>query len=510
MSEELTTETLPEEPQGIVEREREPTEDITKESVQDEIDLGDGRKWLFKRRHASNMFINELNKLAVSLKNDPCLPTEVLHKDQDPEALALVSQYMTNIRKLITVMVDKASGSSIDQYSFRLTHFMRFESWLNVVARLQFATSFKIVLDTLNENLSPDSKHKWGLLSIDDNGNYHIGDQIVKPGTLVDVFTTDAQVLNKVVLEGHETLNCSKIDDISLPTFRFTDEAMLSLSEEALKARADAKVRGGEHLVGVDAWSFLNGLFYHIADPDEDVIEIIPDILTKLDYDPAIKVEDYTKLGNMLNEEDLPFGVNFGLLVSLREHYCKNVKTFYRFKDNIEQLYNNQQGFRSAISEHPYVKKNNKGAITITSIHDMRQYLEGKSKILKVRLILADGKLVDAVTIDRPITLSNFGSFTRFNSSPITFNEIIYNQTEIENKRFMRRLGNKLLGQRWVEPVNPDLFKLTDNVFDSSEVVGFVLKETRAYYFDAESDVEKDPMYKMYHELKRKLKAFSL
>lgn len=56
---------------------------------------------------------------------------------------------------------------------------------------------------------------------------------------------------------------------------------------------------------------------------------------------------------------------------------------------------------------------------------DLLQYLAGeRSKLVKLRVILATGEVVDVVTIDRRYTMEKLHIFNRFNIAGIVFTAI--------------------------------------------------------------------------------------
>ena len=486
---------------------------VPESNLQDGINGGkvvlpNGTELSYTRSKESNLYTDKLKMLVKSLRNIPCLPTEVLFKEQDPEALALTRKYVEGIAKIVEVIAKHGGHSDLPSYSFRLSHLMHLNDWLNVVVRLQFATSLKVILDTLNANLSSDAKHQWGVLEVDDDGNYLINDEVLVKGALIDVFTTDEKVLSKVIFNDHSVLNCKNIDGESAPVFHYSQQDIELLSSEDLAKRAQGGVKTlSEHLLGVDAWSFLQGVLYRISDDEEEVIDITTDIFSKLDYDPAIKIKDYTELATRLSTDELPYGLHVSLLAALRDYYCKNAKVFYSFKENIEQLYTDPVSFRKLINLDPYVKTIPQGSFVITGLPDLLRLIDGNSKVLRVKLVKADGTLVDAVTITRPFTLPTYGSFNRFNPQPVLFQRIEFTDKHKPNG-FMKRLSDKVLNKTPTK-IDRDRFTLTDETISSADIIGFIHVDSKAYYFAEDSSMEKDDKFAMYHALNKKFKRIN-
>lgn len=256
-------------------------------------------------------------------------------------------------------------------------------------------------------------------------------------------------------------------------------------------------------MLGVDAWSFLQGVLYRISDDEEEVIGIVTDIFTKLDYDPAIKIKDYLELANRLTEQELPYGLHVNLLSGLREYYCKDVNVFNRFKANIEALYLEPVQFRKCLNSDPFIKALHADHFVITGISDLLRLVDGNSKVLRVKLIKYDGTLMDAVTITRPYTLASYASFNRFNPQPILFQRIEF--TDKRKSTFMKNLTDKIMSKTPIK-LDRDQFVLLDETISSADVIGFIHSDSKAYYFSEESSIEKDDKFAMYHTLNKKFK----
>ena len=480
---------------------------VKETSAGGKVVLPNGTELSYTRSKESNLYIDKLKMLVKSLRNVPCLPTEVLFKEQDPEALALTRKYVEGISKIVEVIAKHGSYSDLNSYSFRLPHLMHLNDWLNVVVRLQFATSLKVILDTLNTNLSKDAKFQWGVLEVNENGCYMINDRPITQGTLIDVFTTDERVLSKVIFNDHSVLNCKVIEGESVPVFHYSLTEIENLSSEDLAKRAQGGVKAGEYLLGVDAWSFLQGVLYRVSLDEEEVIDITTDIFSKLDYDPEIRIKDYLELADRLRTDELPYGLHVNLLSGLRDYYCKNAKVFYEFKENIEQMYNDPVSFRKLINLDPYVKSIPPNQFIITSIADLLRLIDGNSKVLRVKLVKSDGTLVDAVTITRPYTLPTYGSFNRFNPQPVLFQRIEFTDKQKPNG-FMKRLSDKVMNKAPVK-INRDRFVLTDETISSADIIGFIHVDSKAYYFAEDSSIEKDDKFAMYHVLSKKIKRIA-
>ena len=121
----------------------------------------------FTRITDTPLFIDRAKILLRSLANRPPLPTQIMFPEQDPEALALVEKYITGIENIFKVLEKHGMNKSVESYAFRLVHFIKENDWVNIVVRLQFATSLYALFQTLNDNLSSSAKNKWGVLEYD-------------------------------------------------------------------------------------------------------------------------------------------------------------------------------------------------------------------------------------------------------------------------------------------------------------------------------------------------------
>ena len=467
--------------------------------TKDKVILPNGSELLYSRTKESSLFIDKLSLLVRTLKNETCLPTEVFFKDQDKEALALTRKYISNIGKLFNVVNEYGSATDFGSYSFRLPHMIELTSWTNIVVRLQFATSLYAIFNALNQNLVEDNSNKWGVLEYDSETKvYSINGVEVKPGSKLDIYTIDEKVISKVVFGEHDIVNCKKEEGVVLPIFHLTKEAQENLSSELLAVKYKAKLGVTDYLLGVDAWSFIQCLLYRVSDDEEEVLQIETNILSQLDYDPGMSVPEYTKLGTKLQEDDLPFGINTILLACLRDYYSKNSESFTKFAKNVYNLYENQDSFRKNIMKQPAFKNPN---TIITSIYDLLRLLDGKSKVLKVKLVKFDGTTVDAVTISRPISLTNLGAFIRLNHKMALFQRIRYTEQVKAKSNGFRDLFDKLLNNSATVLKEEDQFVLMDELVASEDIIGYVASSVKAYYFGEDSSLEKDDKFAMFYEL---------
>lgn len=478
------------------------TEQILSPSQKDSsgiIKTESGLQLPFTRSTDTPLFIERAKLLLRSLANRPPLPTQILFPDQSEEALALTEKYITGIHNIFGLIEKYGLKTSVQSYAFRLPHFLKDVDWVDVVVRLQFATSLLALKDTLNDNLSADAKSHWGVLEYND-GQYSVNGQPLNFGDVIDVFTVDEKILSKVEFSSQEIINCQAIDGNTLPVFNIPLSELQNIDYDSMQKRVSNGVKDTEHLIGVDVWSFLHGLLYRIANDDEEIIEISTEILTKQDRDPKISHKQYTEIGTLLNEQDLPYGLNHGLVGSLRDYYCKNEKVFSGFYRNIKALYDNPELFRSTLAKQGLGTE-----FVIDNVHAMTFLLDGKSKVLRVKLVMMDGSVKDAVTITRALSMTTLGAFARFNPRPLYFQEISYVQEENKTRGFLDRVR----GVNKFKPVDRDNFTLVEgNPIRSEDVLGYIVKDTKAYYFGEDSSVEKDDKFAFYHQLVKSFKNF--
>ena len=463
------------------------------------ITTENGLQLPFTRSTDTPLFIERARLLLRSLSNRPPLPTQILFPEQEPEALELVDKYITGIQNIFGLIEKHGLRTSVESYAFRLPHFLKEMEWVDVVVRLQFATSLKALCDTLNDNLSPNTASKWGVLEYND-GQYSVNGQPLQFGDLIDVFTVEEKIYSKVEFSSQEILNCHAIEGDTLPVFNIPLEEIKNIDYDSMQKRVSNGVKDGQHLIGVDAWSFLHGLLYRISNDDEEIIEIETEILTKQDRDPEISHQDYMEIGTLLNEVDLPFGLNRGLLGGLRDYYCKNEKVFKGFYQNLKALYANPEVFRQNLQ-----KQNLGEQFVIDNIHALTFLLDGKSKLLRVKLVMMDGTTKDAVTITRPLSMTTLGTFARFNPRPLYFQEIEYERKENKTRGFLARIRGT---ERYL-PIDYDRFSLVEgDPIKSEDVLGYIISSAKAYYFSDDSSLELDDKFAFYHRLVKAFKTF--
>lgn len=455
----------------------------------------------FTRITDTPLFIDRAKIMIRSLANRPPLPTQILFPEQDPAALELTNKYITGVDNILKILEKHGLSKAVESYAFRLTHFIKEADWVNVVVRLQFATSLYALYETLNENLSADAKSRWGVLEYDvEKKEYSINGEVLNYGDRVDVFTVEEKIYSKVMFSSQEVLNCKPIDGDTLPVFNIPLDELANMDYESIQKRNTNAIPDNQHMIGVDAWSFMQGLLWRINKDDEEIIEIETDILAKQDRDPRIDYRLYTEIGNLLNDEDLPYGLNRGLLVALRDYYCKSHLMFNGFVKNVKDLYQNQQQFRHTLSQQGLGDQ-----YIIDNIYTMTRLLDGKSKLLRVKLVMMDGTVKDAVTITRPLSMTNLGTFARFNPRPIYFQEIEYQREENKGRGFLDRIR----GTNKYRPIDSDKFTLVEGQpIRSEDVMGYITKDCKAYYFTEESSLEKDDKFAYYHRLVKEFKAF--
>lgn len=482
-----------------LEHDLEPPKSKSKENHDSGEEVSGDVKLIYQRSTDTPMYIDRVKLLLRSIGNEPPLPTQILFPDQSEEALALVKKYIDNIRNILVSLGVHGVGLDVRSYAYRVSHMLKEMEWVDVVVRLQFATSLFAILETLNSNLDPNETNKWGVLEFND-GKYSINGEVLNFGDRVDVYTVNETVLSHVQFNSQEVLNCHSINGDTLPIFNIPLDEIERLDTESIEKRAVAKTEANRHLLGVDAWSFLNGLLYRISkDPEEDVIGIETDILTKIDLDPKIDQKEYRQVGSMLVEQDLPYGLNHGLISAYRDYYCKTKEVFDKFTVNLKKIYEDPTTFRNNLS-----KSGLGNEFVIDNIHSLLLLLDGKSKLLRVKLVMMDGTVKNAVTITRPLSMTTLGTFARFNPRPILFQEIDYDKRPKANRSFLDRVR----GANKVEYVGLDSFTLVDNPpIHSADVLGYVAHSAKAYYFADDSSVELDDKFNFFHILKKKFKT---
>lgn len=453
---------------------------------------------VYQRSTDTPMYIDRVKLLLRSIGNEPPLPTQILFGNQNEDALALTKKYIDNIRNILASLGKHGTGVDVRSYAYRVSHCLKEMEWVDVVVRLQFATSLHAILETLNANLDPDEPSKWGVLEFDGT-EYSVNGESLNFGDRIDVFTVNEKLLTHVQFNSQEVLNCHPINGDTLPVFNIPIDEIDRLDTDSIEKRATQKITPDRHLLGVDAWSFLSGLLYRISkNPDADVIGIETDILTKIDLDPAIDQKEYRQVGNLLLETDLPYGLNHGLLPAFRDYYCKTKDVFIRFAENLNKIYKDPESFRANLA-----KANLGKDFVIDNIHSLLLLLDGKSKLLRVKLVMMDGTVKDAVTITRPISMTALGTFARFNPRPVLFQEIDYDTRPKMNRSFLDRIR----GSNKIEYVGLDSFVLKDTKpIHSADVLGYISNSAKAYYFADDSSVELDDKFAFFHVLRKKFK----
>ncbi len=439
---------------------------------------------IYQSKKEVGTYIDRLKALQTSLKKMDALPTQIIFPDQKEEALGLVSRYVTTTRKLVDLIAKHGLTKEFDSYSYRVAHFQHLNEWLNVVVRLQFATALNAVLNTLNDSLDSDEPYKWGVLEINDNGLYSINGKELTFGEKVDIFTTDEKIVGGVVFDSQESLNCKAFGEDTLPVIHYEAEELKNLDYDSVQKRYDAKIKTGEHLLGVDAWSFFNVLLYKKHVPESAPIELHTSLLSMQDRDPSLASFQYEKDIKELNETDLPFGINLLMIPAVQSYFCKIKARHDAFMESIRLVKSNEKEFRKKV-------KAGVGDNVLLGFADLLQYLAGnRSKLVKLRLVLASGEIVDAVTIDRQFTMEKLHIFNRYNIATVRFNEI----------KFKVKKKTKL---------KEDDFELTERVILDTEVVAITKNEVKFYYFDDTASEENDQHFAMYMKLRREFKALT-
>ena len=450
------------------------------DNLKGRVVLENGTELLFTRNESSTLYIATLQELHRTLQVPEPLPTQIIFPEQDKEDLDFIAKYIGGVRNIMDVVHEHGCSSSIESYSFRLAHFHNFEKWQNIVVRLQFAKALHAVCKTLNENLSTARKKKWGVLEYDRASNkYSINGKELKFGDKVDVFTTDQKVVTKMVFNSHEVLNCAAIDGHTSPIFHHPTEDLDNLDYEAVGKRNSHRVSDTEHMLGVDAFSFIHGLLWRQSD-NEEVVEIESSILTQTDRDPALSVKEYDDILNAIDDMQLPYGLELPANVGFKNYYSKRLSRARAFFEMLKTVKDNAKTFRRKFEKLTKDKPE-----MIIGIYDIFRLLAGpRSRVLKIKGVKADGSIVDLITINRNMTLEKFKTFNRFNTQPIHFVEL----------EFIKPKGKKKNGKSKPE-LDLDYFKSTGEVVSSNDLVGFIHSSAKIYYWDdAETPRKEDPV----------------
>lgn len=436
---------------------------------------------IYRSRKEVGAYLDRLRALQTTLKREEPLPTQMLFPNQSEEALQLAGRYIGTIRKLTDLLVKHGSTKEFESYSFRVAHFQNLNEWINIVVRLQFATALKSVLNTLNESLDPDAKYKWGVLEVDDAGIFSIDGKEITFGEKVDVFTTAETQHSGLIFDSHEALNCKAFDTETLPIVHYELDELKNLDSESMQKRYDAGISEKEHLLGVDAWSFFNVLFYKKHEPEVEPIQIFSRMLSMQDRDPALNSIQYDKDIETVSETELPFGLNLIAVPAIQSYFCKYLSRHQDYLKTIQMVKDNEKEFKKK------VKAGVKDSILLGFL-DLLQYLAGeRSKLVKVQLILGTGEIVNAVTRDRQFSMEKLHIFNRFNIGTVYFNEI----KSVTKKK---------------TKFKDDAFELTDRLIKDTDVVAIVKSETKFYYFDDTATEESDPYFAMYMKIRRDFK----
>lgn len=464
------------------------------DNLKGRVVLENGTELLFTRNESSTLYITTLKELHRTLQVDAPLPTQIIFPEQDKEDLDFIAKYIGGVRNVMDIVHEFGCSSSIESYSFRLAHFHNFEKWQNIVVRLQFAKALHAVCKTLNENLSTSRKKKWGVLEYDLNTKkYSIGGKELKFGDKVDVFTTDQKVMTGMVFNSHEVLNCAVIEGNTSPIFHHPTNDLESLDYDAVGKRNSHRVGDNEHMLGVDAFSFIHGLLWRLSD-NEEVVEIDTNILTQTDRDPALSVKEHDDILNAIDEMELPYGLQLPANVAFKNYYSKRLSRARAFFEMLNIVKDNAKAFRRKFEKLTKDKPE-----MIIGIYDIFRLLAGpRSRVLKIQGVRADGTIVNLITINRNMVLEKFKTFNRFNTQPIHFVEL----------EFIKPKGKKKNGKKTVE-ADLDYFKSTGQVVNSNELVGFIHSSAKIYYWDDMETPRKDEpvdsknIVAMFLELKR-------
>lgn len=436
--------------------------------------LENGTELLFTRTESSTLYVKDLELLDRTLAIDNPLPTQIIYPNQDEGDLKLAADYIDGVRKIIAKIKKYGMSSSIESYSFRLPHFGKLMEWQNIVVRLQFAKELNAILRTLNENLDSSVENKWGVLGINEAGEYNINGQVLKFGDKVDVFTTKEKVMSDMIFNSHEVLNCAVIDGETSPIFHHPTEDLNNVSFEDLEKRSAAAVGEKEHLLGTDAFSFIHGLLWRIVgDNEEDnaTVEVTTNLLTQTDRDPQLSSRQHDKDMEELGELELPFGINEIEMVAYQNYYSKRASRAAGFMETMRYVSENQKAFRRR-----FKKATKDVPEMIINIYDILRFLAGgRSRLLKITGVTKEGSLIDLVTIDRNMVIERFRSFNRFNTQPVQFFEIEH----------VKPKGKK-------KDIDPDHFRSTGNQISANDLVGFIHSSAKIYYWGDDEQPSKD------------------
>lgn len=436
---------------------------------------------VYQQKREVGTYLDRLRALMTSLKREAPLPSQILFPNQKEEAMELADRYVKTIRTLVTMLAKHGSTKEFESYSFRVAHFQHLDEWINIVVRLQFVTALNSVLNTLNETLDSHAKHKWGILEVDKNGIYSINGEELVLGEKIDIFNTKEQIIPGLIFDSHECLNCKVFGEDTLPVIHYDENDLKNLDSDSAKLRSDLQIGEKEHLLGTDAWSFINVLLYKKHEEDVEAIEIKTNILSMQDRDPALTAAQYEGDLEYLSELNLPFGIDRVMIPAVQSYFCKYKERHDKFLETLKQVKENEKDFKKK------VKAAVKDSVLLGFL-DLLQYLAGeRSKLVKLRVILATGEVVDVVTIDRRYTMEKLHIFNRFNIAGIVFTAI--------------KPSSKKKGK-----IKEDDFELTDRIIKDTEVVVICKEATKFYYFSDEVTEQTDMHFAMYMKLHRQYK----
>lgn len=439
---------------------------------------------VYQSKKEVGTYIDRLKALHTSLKKTDALPTQIIFPEQNEQALGLTAKYVHTIRSLVDLLMKHGLTKQFDSYSYRVAHFQHLNEWLNIVVRLQFATALNAVRNTLNEALDSDDPFQWGVLEIDDKGIYSIDGQELTFGEKVDIFTTSEKVVSGVIFDSHESLNCKAYGEDTLPVVHYETSELKNLDYDSIQKRYDSAISEKEHLLGVDAWSFFNVLLYKKHLPESNPIELCNNLLSMQDRDPSLTSFQYEKDIEFIRDLNLPFGVEQLLIPAVQSYFCKKKDRHDELMDSIRLMKTNEKDFRKKV-------KAGVGDAVLLGFADLLQYLAGqRSKLVKLRLVLASGEVVDVATTDRQFTMEKLHIFNRYNISQVLFTGI----------KFKAKKKGK---------IKEDHFELTDRMIKDTDVVAVIMSEAKFYYFDETATEDNDQHFAMYMKLRRDYKAIA-
>ena len=466
-----------------------------------------GKTITIEKVRETSILCPEVKALFEALqRNDKTLPCQLLGELSE-DAIPTVNSYLDYLRYFAGKIHKYGMSRDVGSYAFRVAHFVNFDKWKNLAIRLQFGEVLHQVKELLNTNLYVNTENQWGVLSIVD-GKYFINDLELKAGDKVSIYTTDERIITGTTFGDHTEVNGSVIQDETIPICYYDKERMKELSVEEMEHREDARVRPEEHLMGTDAWSFLDILFYRIEmEGDEEPLGIESNIFSDYDLSPKIAFDDYLNLIKLLQESDLPGTLNGELIDSVKNYYCKNRHEYHEFSFNIERTLKDITNIVKTVNSDPFIKNSDGEFSHLKGVDKLLRTLDGKSKLVRVTVVTMRGYVVNAVTIDRGLNMARLGELTRLNTEAVLFNAIeLADKKKLEPGLF-KRLANSLFGPSDNEPVDLDKFEpIKDDIFTAGEIIGYFPNTLKAYYFDQDTTFENDEKFALYYEVKRTFK----